>query len=227
MDLQQLLRGRVPPVVVPVPEPVLELARRECPKKRKPLEPQLRHVERVGVDRVRQSAKLRIREEQHGERHKIDDVTPSPSEHDRSGEEDHQRAVGRPVEAEAPGADRGAEDDRGDDRELRAGVMSARAGPQSRSRLASRARCSLRLPFLGLPLTADEGGYAEIARLWSTATGSTAELFVDRPQGLLLVYRVLLDLGADSTVAFAARPRAWASPPCLRSQPSPRAWAGG
>ena len=84
------------------------------------------------------------------------------------------------------------------------GDVGARRAPVALALGARRARCSLRLPFLGLPLTADEGGYAEIARLWEHGTASTAELFVDRPQGLLLVYRVLLDLGADSTVALRA-----------------------
>lgn len=60
------------------------------------------------------------------------------------------------------------------------------------------------MPFLGLPLTADEGGYAEIARLWGRGHSLYGELFVDRPQGLLLVYRALLGLGADSTVTLRA-----------------------
>jgi 4-amino-4-deoxy-L-arabinose transferase-like glycosyltransferase len=58
------------------------------------------------------------------------------------------------------------------------------------------------VPFFQLPLTADEGGYAEIARLWQHGDSLYGQLFVDRPQGLLLVYRVLLDLGADSTLAL-------------------------
>ena len=164
----------------------------------------LRLVERVRVNGVRQSAKLRVREEQHGERHEIDHVTPSPSEHDRRGEEDEKRAVGRPVEPEAPGAERSAGDDRRDDRELAGGRdVWARRAPVALA-LALGGALLLRVPFLELPLTADEGGYAEIARLWQDGQSLYGELFVDRPQGLLLVYRVLLDLGADSTLALRA-----------------------
>jgi 4-amino-4-deoxy-L-arabinose transferase-like glycosyltransferase len=49
----------------------------------------------------------------------------------------------------------------------------------------------LRLQFLHVPLIADEGGYAAIARLWSEGYrlyGNVA--WVDRPQGLVLLFRV-------------------------------------
>jgi 4-amino-4-deoxy-L-arabinose transferase-like glycosyltransferase len=49
----------------------------------------------------------------------------------------------------------------------------------------------LRLHFLHVPLVTDEGGYATIARLWSQGYrlyGSVA--WVDRPQALLILYRI-------------------------------------
>jgi 4-amino-4-deoxy-L-arabinose transferase-like glycosyltransferase len=58
-----------------------------------------------------------------------------------------------------------------------------------------------RIAFWNTPLTADEGGYAQIARLWDRGGGlyGGSGVWVDRPQGLLLVYRALLDLGGGST----------------------------
>ena len=58
----------------------------------------------------------------------------------------------------------------------------------------------LRLPFFDAPLTADEGGYAEIARLWSHGQSLYQSAWVDRPQGLILVFRSALALGLRSTI---------------------------
>jgi len=57
----------------------------------------------------------------------------------------------------------------------------------------------LRLPFLRTPLTADEGGYAEVARLWARGATLYGSDWVDRPQGLLLAFRGALALGAGTT----------------------------
>lgn len=59
---------------------------------------------------------------------------------------------------------------------------------------------ALRLPFLHAPLTADEGGYAEIARLWARGATLYRGDWVDRPQGLVLAFRALLAMGATTTV---------------------------
>ena len=47
----------------------------------------------------------------------------------------------------------------------------------------------MRLPFFDAPLTADEGGYAEAARLWGRGATLYRDIWVDRPQGLILVFR--------------------------------------
>jgi 4-amino-4-deoxy-L-arabinose transferase-like glycosyltransferase len=64
----------------------------------------------------------------------------------------------------------------------------------------------VRLPYAGIPLTADEGGYGEVARLWSRGAGlydrAVGGIWVDRPQGLLLVFRALLHVDGGSTVAL-------------------------
>ncbi len=59
-----------------------------------------------------------------------------------------------------------------------------------------------RFPFWDAPLTADEGGYAEVARLWKGGVALYGDAWVDRPQGLLLVYRGLLDVGGGSAVSL-------------------------
>lgn len=55
----------------------------------------------------------------------------------------------------------------------------------------------LRVPFAGLPLTADEGGYGEVARLWVRGRTLYDDAWVDRPQGLLLIFRLVLHLGGS------------------------------
>ncbi len=61
---------------------------------------------------------------------------------------------------------------------------------------------ALRLPFWHLPLTADEGGYGEIARLWSRGAVLYRDAWVDRPQGLLLVFRAILHVDGGSVEAM-------------------------
>jgi 4-amino-4-deoxy-L-arabinose transferase-like glycosyltransferase len=57
----------------------------------------------------------------------------------------------------------------------------------------------VRLPLLGLPLDPDEGGYAYIAQRWSDgARLYSPQAWVDRPQGLMLLFR-----GID-TVSYSA-----------------------
>ena len=48
----------------------------------------------------------------------------------------------------------------------------------------------MRVRFLGTPLTADEGGYLAIARAWGHGRVLYRDVWLDRPQGLLLIYRV-------------------------------------
>jgi hypothetical protein len=59
----------------------------------------------------------------------------------------------------------------------------------------------IRLLFAGMPLTSDEGGYAEVTRLWKGGEELYEDAWADRPQGLFLVFRLVLMFG-DSTVAL-------------------------
>ncbi len=63
---------------------------------------------------------------------------------------------------------------------------------------------AVRAPFFGAPLTADEGGYGEVARLWSRGAGLYQGAWVDRPQGLLLVFRAMLHVDGGSAEALRA-----------------------
>jgi len=50
----------------------------------------------------------------------------------------------------------------------------------------------LRVPFLFTGLSTDEGGYAYVARQWARGDQLYTDVWLDRPQGLLLTYRALL-----------------------------------
>jgi hypothetical protein len=47
----------------------------------------------------------------------------------------------------------------------------------------------LRLRFITTPLSSDEGGYLAVARAWASGKSLYTDAWVDRPQGLLLLFR--------------------------------------
>ena len=115
------------------------------------------------------------------EGNEIEQETAAAPEHEGGSEQHQEVAVGRQARARtsASGCQREREhDDRRRARRWAVDVIDAVAP----SRWPAPPRCSrssLRLPFLGVPLTADEGGYAEVARLW----GRGAVLY-DRVDGI-------------------------------------------
>lgn len=59
---------------------------------------------------------------------------------------------------------------------------------------------AVRLPLLHLPLDPDEGGYAYLAAKWAGgARLYSPAAWVDRPQGLMLVFRLVTDLSYSAT----------------------------
>ena len=54
---------------------------------------------------------------------------------------------------------------------------------------AALASFVLHLPFLTTPLSVDEGGYGYVAHWWARGADLYGDVWVDRPQGLLLLYR--------------------------------------
>jgi 4-amino-4-deoxy-L-arabinose transferase-like glycosyltransferase len=77
-----------------------------------------------------------------------------------------------------------------------------RWSPAAWAAIAACIAVVVRLPFLGTPLTADEGGYGEVARLWSRGASLYGQAWVDRPQGLLLVFRGMLHIDGGSATAL-------------------------
>ena len=57
----------------------------------------------------------------------------------------------------------------------------------------------LRVPFFGLPMISDEGGYAYVADRWLDGEGSLYhDLWVSRPQGIFVVYGLILQAPGSS-----------------------------
>lgn len=68
---------------------------------------------------------------------------------------------------------------------------------------------AMRARFFFSPMTTDEGGYLAVARAWFGGADLYGEVWVDRPQGLLVVYGILDRIGLGNTfgirlLAFAA-----------------------
>ena len=54
---------------------------------------------------------------------------------------------------------------------------------------------AMRLRFIWTPITSDEGGFLAIARAWHRGATLYDEVWVDRPQGLILLFRALHAIG--------------------------------
>lgn len=61
---------------------------------------------------------------------------------------------------------------------------------------------ALRLRFIATPLSSDEGGYLAVARAWASGKSLYTDAWVDRPQGLLLLFRGWDDLTGGSPEAI-------------------------
>jgi phosphatidylglycerophosphatase A len=61
---------------------------------------------------------------------------------------------------------------------------------------------ALRARFIATPLSADEGGYLAVARAWASGKSLYTDAWVDRPQGLLLLFRGWDDLTGGSPEAL-------------------------
>jgi 4-amino-4-deoxy-L-arabinose transferase-like glycosyltransferase len=69
----------------------------------------------------------------------------------------------------------------------------------------------VRLRFLDVPLSVDEGGYAAIARFWARGGHLYRDVWVDRPQGLLLLYRGAEGLLGPNVLAVRLLATLWAA----------------
>ncbi len=68
--------------------------------------------------------------------------------------------------------------------------------------LASGLTVAMRVPMLTTPLTVDEGGYGYVVRMWTRGAPLYNTVWVDRPQGLLLVYRAAFAVFGDSALTI-------------------------
>src|SRR4051812_7173379 len=143
------------------------------------------------------SARLRVDHEQRGEGDKIEHVPASGADDQRGHEQNGQVAVRRQPEAEEPDGDREARDEAARREQRRSSIeVLARWAPLLGG-LAACLAVLVRLPFWNAPLTADEGGYAEVARLWSHGATLYGGAWVDRPQGLIVVFRAVHVVGGS------------------------------
>ena len=161
---------------------------------------------------VRDSARLRVQDDQHGERDEIEQKPTRPSQDERRRQQHDEVTVRRQAEAEE--RDRAGERER--ERRRRrdrppAVEIGARWTPALGALAAVGLAVAVRLPFLNAPLTSDEGGYAEVARLWERSNTLYRGAWVDRPQGLMLIYRGISDLGLGSTEGLRAAAAAFAA----------------
>ena len=58
---------------------------------------------------------------------------------------------------------------------------------------------AMRARFFFSPMTTDEGGYLAVARAWFHGADLYGKVWVDRPQGLLVVYGILDRVGLGNT----------------------------
>jgi len=149
---------------------------------------------------VRQAAELGVDDDERDEGQEVEQIAPPAANGQSRDEQQHRIAIGRQGEVED--ADRQDEDEQGQSGRQRNRLrvqVSARWAPALAAVVAALLALATRVAFWGTPLTADEGGYAQIARLWDSGVALYGGAWVDRPQGLLLVYRGLLELGGGST----------------------------
>ncbi len=63
----------------------------------------------------------------------------------------------------------------------------------------------VRLPLVGLPLDPDEGGYGYIARRWAAGERLySPQAWVDRPQGLLVLFRAVTSVSYSAAAIRVA-----------------------
>jgi 4-amino-4-deoxy-L-arabinose transferase-like glycosyltransferase len=74
---------------------------------------------------------------------------------------------------------------------------------------AAVASLVLHIPFLTTPLSVDEGGYGYVARWWASGADLYGDVWVDRPQGLLLLYRGALALPGSNAFDIRLMAMLW------------------
>ncbi len=155
-----------------------------------------------GVQDVRHAAELRVRDDEKGERDEVGDEAPRPADDDRGHEEDQEKAIRGEREPDQRDAGGEREDERrSGSRKSGSREIGYRWAPALPVLAAVALAVAMRIPFVDAPITADEGGYGEVARLWEAGGRLYGDVWVDRPQGLVLAFRGALEAG-DSPAVF-------------------------
>ena len=153
------------------------------------------------MDDVCKPAAGGVQDQQQRERDEIDEILLRLPQHDSRYQQHEQETVRRQAETELRHRQPEREEERDDgDDGSRSRQLWTRWAPAALG--FALLGIGLRVPFLDAPLTADEGGYAEIARLWARGHGLYGANWVDRPQGLLFILRLLLSAGITTTVGL-------------------------
>jgi 4-amino-4-deoxy-L-arabinose transferase-like glycosyltransferase len=148
---------------------------------------------------MRDSSKFGVHEDEDRERDEVEQVAPSAAERESRHKQNEQVTIGCEREPEEQQRDREREHQKRPGQQCVAGVERLpRWAPPLALGAAVLLAFAARLPFWRAPLTADEGGYTEVARLWERGAHLYQGAWVDRPQGLILVFRALLDAGGGS-----------------------------
>lgn len=96
----------------------------------------------------------------------------------------------------------------------RAGMLSAWRWWVAVAALAIGA-FALRLPYLAVPLSADEGGYATAAYWWARGDTLYGSITITRPQGIFVVFRALDALGLGSPYGIHLSAALWVAASAL------------
>jgi hypothetical protein len=176
---------------------------------------------------VREAAQLAIGEDERCESGEVEEVATSAAEYQSWNEEDEQIALGRQREAEEEdgGGERDRERHGGEQRGANVDRLAWWA-PALAAGVSVGLAVGLRAPFWRSPLTADEGGYAEVARLWDRGAVLYHGIWVDRPQGLLLTFRALLHVGDGSSESIRLAAAVFASAALLATMVLSLRWGG-
>jgi 4-amino-4-deoxy-L-arabinose transferase-like glycosyltransferase len=149
---------------------------------------------------MRDSSTLGVGQHEGREGDEVKKVTAPATKYERGREQDNEVAIGREREPDERHGNREREQEDRPGQQRVAGIEClARWAPALAVGGAALLAFAVRLPFWRAPLTADEGGYAEVARLWERGAHLYRGAWVDRPQGLVLSFRALLAVGGGST----------------------------
>ena len=150
---------------------------------------------------MREPAADGVHDQQERERDEVGEILPRLPQHLSEYDHHEEIAVRRQPAAVLPDGKPAGDGERRD-RRREAGPRQVWARWAPAALGLALLGVAFRVPFLDAPLTSDEGGYAEIARLWARGHGLYGANWVDRPQGLLVVFRILLSAGITTSVGL-------------------------